>query len=40
MSNRTPQQRPGDPWRHTSGSHHVRSRRGLALVRALWEQRD
>ncbi|CUW14798.1 3'-5' exonuclease [Propionibacterium freudenreichii subsp. shermanii] len=37
---RHPQQRPGDPWRHTSGSHHVRSRRGLALVRALWEQRD
>lgn len=29
-----------DPWRHTSGSHHVRSRRGLALVRALWLERD
>ncbi len=29
-----------DPWRRTSGIHRVRSRRGLAVVRALWEQRD
>ena len=29
-----------DPWRRTSGIHKVRSRRGLAVVRALWETRD
>lgn len=29
-----------DPWRRTSGLHKVRSRRGLALVRGLWESRD
>jgi ribonuclease D len=29
-----------DPWRRTSGIHRVRSRRGLATVRELWEQRD
>jgi ribonuclease D len=29
-----------DPWRRTSGIHRVRSRRQLAVVRALWEQRD
>jgi ribonuclease D len=29
-----------EPWRRTSGIHRVRGRRGLALVRALWEQRD
>ncbi len=29
-----------DPWRRTSGIHRVRGRRGLALVRALWECRD
>ncbi len=29
-----------DPWRRTSGLHRVRRRRGLAIVRALWEQRD
>lgn len=29
-----------DPWRRTSGIHRVRSRRGLAVVRALWEARD
>lgn len=29
-----------DPWRRTSGMHRVRSRRGLAVVRALWEARD
>jgi ribonuclease D len=34
-----PAPRP-DPWRRTSGIHRVRSRRSLAVVRALWEQRD
>lgn len=29
-----------DPWRRTSGIHRVRGRRGLGLVRALWERRD
>jgi ribonuclease D len=29
-----------DPWRRTSGIHKVRSPRGLARVRALWETRD
>ena len=29
-----------DPWRRTSGIHRVRSRRSLAVVRALYEQRD
>jgi ribonuclease D len=29
-----------DPWRRTSGIHRVRSRRGLAIVRELWQQRD
>jgi ribonuclease D len=29
-----------DPWRRTSGIHKVRSRRGLALVAALWYARD
>jgi ribonuclease D len=29
-----------DPWRRTSGIHRVRSRRGLAIVRELWAQRD
>lgn len=29
-----------EPWRRTSGIHRVRSRRGLAMVRALWEARD
>lgn len=29
-----------DPWRRTSGIHKVRSRRGLAVVRSLWEARD
>jgi ribonuclease D len=29
-----------DPWRRTSGIHRVRGRRGLALVRAMWERRD
>nr|WP_239580198.1 ribonuclease D [Microlunatus panaciterrae] len=29
-----------DPWRRTSGIHHVRTRRGLAIVQSLWETRD
>lgn len=29
-----------EPWRRTSGIHRVRSPRGLAVVRALWEARD
>lgn len=34
-----PEARP-DPWRRTSGIHQVRTRRGLAVVRAMWEARD
>ena len=34
-----PPPRP-DPWRRTSGIHRVRSRRGLAVVRELWQERD
>lgn len=29
-----------DPWRRTSGLHKVRGRRGLEVVRAMWEARD
>ena len=29
-----------DPWRRTSGIHRVNSRRGLAVVRELWNTRD
>jgi ribonuclease D len=29
-----------DPWRRTSGIHRVRNRRGLAIVRELWLERD
>jgi ribonuclease D len=29
-----------DPWRRTSGIHHVHSRRGLAYVAGLWYARD
>jgi len=29
-----------EPWRRTSGIHRVRSRRGMAVVRELWQQRD
>jgi ribonuclease D len=29
-----------EPWRRTSGIHRIRSARGLAGVRALWEARD
>lgn len=35
----TPQVRP-EPWRRTSGINKVRSRRGLAVVRELWQARD
>lgn len=29
-----------DPWRRTSGIHRIRTRRGLAVVRQLWLERD
>ena len=29
-----------EPWRRTSGIHRVRNRRGLAVVRELWLERD
>jgi ribonuclease D len=29
-----------EPWRRTSGIHRVRGRRGLAIVRELWQLRD
>ncbi|EID55967.1 ribonuclease D [Saccharomonospora xinjiangensis] len=29
-----------EPWRRTSGIHKIRTARGLAAVRALWEERD
>jgi len=29
-----------DPWRRTSGLHQIRTRRQLAIVRALWQTRD
>ncbi len=29
-----------DPWRRTSGMHQIRTRRGLAVLRELWEERD
>jgi len=29
-----------EPWRRTSGIHQVRGRRGLAIVRAMWETRE
>src|SRR5690606_26671950 len=35
----TPQVR-AEPWRRTSGINKVRGRRGLAVVRELWEARD
>jgi len=39
LAARPPGPRP-DPWRRTSGIHRVRSRRGLAIVRELWLERD
>jgi ribonuclease D len=38
--NALPKPPPAEPWRRTSGIHRVRSRRQLALVRALWTARD
>jgi ribonuclease D len=38
--NATPPPPRVDPWRRTSGIHRVRTRRQLAVVRALWEVRD
>ena len=35
-----PPQPRADPWRRTSGIHKVHTRRGLAVVRELWETRD
>jgi ribonuclease D len=35
-----PQPPRADPWRRTSGIHRVRHRRGLAVVRELWLERD
>ena len=35
-----PQPPRADPWRRTSGIHRVRNRRGLAVVRELWLERD
>ncbi len=39
LAAKPPPPRP-DPWRRTSGIHRVRSRRGLAIVRELWLERD
>ncbi|PRX92387.1 ribonuclease D [Allonocardiopsis opalescens] len=35
-----PREPRADPWRRTSGIHRIRDRRGLAVVRALWNERD
>jgi ribonuclease D len=39
LSAEPPPPRP-EPWRRTSGIHRVRNRRGLAVVRELWLERD
>ena len=39
LAAKPPGPRP-DPWRRTSGIHRVHSRRGLAIVRELWQERD
>ncbi|HEY2307375.1 MAG TPA: ribonuclease D [Streptosporangiaceae bacterium] len=39
LAAKPPGPRP-DPWRRTSGIHRVHSRRGLAMVRELWQERD
>src|SRR5215467_1534681 len=39
LAAKSPGPRP-DPWRRTSGIHRVHSRRGLAIVRELWQERD
>ena len=36
----TPGELRQEPWRRTSGLHRVRGRRGLAVVRELWDTRD
>jgi ribonuclease D len=40
LAARTPPAPRLEPWRRTTGVHRIRSRRGLAVVRALWEARD
>ncbi len=35
-----PQPPRSDPWRRTSGIHRIHTRRGLAVVRELWLERD
>jgi ribonuclease D len=39
LTAKPPGPRP-DPWRRTSGIHRVHSRRGLSIVRELWQERD
>jgi ribonuclease D len=39
LAAKPPSPRP-DPWRRTSGIHRVHTRRGLAVVRELWLERD
>jgi ribonuclease D len=39
LAAKPPPPRP-DPWRRTSGIHRVHTRRGLAVVRELWTERD
>src|SRR5215470_11099685 len=39
LAAKPPGPRP-DPWRRTSGIHRVHTRRGLAIVRELWRERD
>lgn len=40
LAHAAPPKRRSEPWRRTSGIHQVRTARGLARVRALWEARD
>lgn len=40
VRNAPPPQPRAEPWRRTSGIHKIRTPRGLAAVRALWEARD
>lgn len=37
--NAPPPQPRVDPWRRTSGTHHIKKRRQLAVVKSLWESR-
>ena len=39
-THREPPAPAAEPWRHVNGLHSVRSRRGLALVREIWGERD